>query len=134
MSACADDVKKWAKTKGYKKPFLCHINLAAGHSSTKEKGGIVKYIRKKIAQSLEIDQNSSLVELEKQFKKKGMILILDEIDMLFKQQRGIGETFLNSLIGLAEDKDLCFSMIGISNCINDKDAACIREIGHVSML
>ena len=89
---------------------------------------------KKIATSIEVDKQAKLSVFEKKFKKQVLVLILDEVDMLFKEHGGIGETWFRTLVEWAEDKELKFSMIGISNCVNDDNAIRVREIGHVSCL
>ena len=75
---------------------------------------------------------TKLSVFEKKLKKQVLVLILDEVDMLFKEHGGMGETWFRTLIEWAESKVLRFSMIGISNCVNDDNAVRIREIGHVS--
>ena len=92
----------------------------------------MKAMLKKIASALEISKDSALPVFEKQFKKKELILVLDEVDMLFKHHGGIGETWFKTLVEWAEDKEMCFSMIGISYCVNDVNATRVRELGHVS--
>jgi Cdc6-like AAA superfamily ATPase len=89
---------------------------------------------KKIAKGLNIANDEPLGKFEKLMMKKVVVLIVDEIDMLFKQHGGIGETWFKTLISWAEDKEMRFSMIGISNCVNDIDSARVRELGHVSAL
>jgi hypothetical protein len=54
--------------------------------------------------------------------------------MLFKQHGGIGETWFKTLVSWAEDREMRFSMIGISNCVNDVDSSRVRELGHVSAI
>merc|ERR1712194_921507 len=90
----------------------------------------MKGMPKEIAGALEIDKDSKLNTFEQKFKKKVLVLVLDEIDMLFKSHGGIAETWFKTLVAWAEDKTMCFSMIGISNCVNDNNATRIRELGH----
>jgi len=130
VTSCSDEMTKWAKCNGYDKPRFCFINMAATSSTCK--GGIMRATLKKIAKSLEIDGASTLLAFEKQFKNKAVVLVLDEIDMMFKQLGGIAETWFQTLVDWAEDKQMRFSMIGISNCVNDINATRIRELGHVS--
>ena len=96
--------------------------------------GLMKVMLKKIAKALGIDPSSDISTIENRLKEKVLILVLDEIDMLFKSHGGIGETWFKTLIGWAEDKELRFSMIGISNCVHDEYADRVRELGHVSLV
>merc|ERR1719356_92721 len=98
--------------------------------SSMSKDGIMRKMLKKMAGVLEINKDSSLNTFEKQFKKKCFILILDEVDMLFKSYGGTGGTWFKTLVEWSEDKCLRFSMIGISNCVNDENANLIRELAH----
>ena len=135
MTSCAYDMKKWAKHNGYDKPKFCVINMASSQTSASNcKDGIMRTMLKKIATSIEVDKQAKLSVFEKKFKKQVLVLILDEVDMLFKEHGGIGETWFRTLVEWAEDKELKFSMIGISNCVNDGNAIRVREIGHVSSL
>ena len=92
----------------------------------------MRVILKKIASAIDIDKAAELQAFEKQFKKKVLVLVLDGIHMPFKHYRGIGETWFRTLVNWSEDKEMRFSMIGISNCVNDVHANRIRELGHVS--
>ena len=89
---------------------------------------------KKMAKELGVDAESAkLSTYEEQLEKKVLVLILDEIDMLFKTHGNIGEAWFRQLVEWAENKELRFSMIGISNCVNDANATRVRELGHVSI-
>ena len=116
-------MKKWAKHNGYDKPKFCVINMASSQTSASNcKDGIMRTMLKKIATSIEVDKQAKLSVFEKKFKKQVLVLILDEVDMLFKEHGGMGETWFRTLIEWAESKVLRFSMIGISNCVNDDNA------------
>ena len=128
VKSCANEMKKWAKRNGYDKPRFCEINMAKIVTAA----GLMRAMLKKIATVVEIDKEAPLSTFEKQFKKTTVVLILDEVDMLFKQHAGIGETWFKTLVDWAENKELRFSMIGISNCVNDVNSERIRELGHVS--
>mmetsp|Transcript_11814 Transcript_11814/g.25906 ORF Transcript_11814/g.25906 Transcript_11814/m.25906 type:complete len:893 (-) Transcript_11814:67-2745(-) len=127
--SCADEMKKWAKRNGYKKTCFCHINMERSQTLFSE-GGIMRAMLMKIATAIEIDVQAQLSTFEKQFKKKTVVLVLDQIDMLFKKHGGIGETWFRTLIEWAEDRKMRFSMIGISNCVDDANATRVREIGN----
>lgn len=86
----------------------------------------------KISKELKIDKEADLRTFEAKFKKEVLVLVLDEIDMLFKNHEGKGEDWFKELVRWAEDKELKFSMIGISNCVNDDSANRVRDFGHVS--
>jgi len=90
----------------------------------------MKAMLNRIASALKINKDSALSTVEKEFKKKVMVLIIEEIDMIFKQQGGINETWFKTLVRWAEDNEMRFSMIGISNCVNDANATSVRELGH----
>ncbi len=133
VTSCADEMKKWAKHSGYDKPSFCFINMASSHTVPNDKGGITRALLKKLASVIQIDNDADISVFEKFFKKRVVVMVLDEIDMLFKQHGGIGETCLRTLIGWAESAELKFSLIGISNCVNDSNATRVRELGHVSL-
>lgn len=90
----------------------------------------MKQMLKSMAKKLQTDNNSELAVFKRKISKKGMILVVDEIDMLFKNQGGSGEEWFSTLIEWCEDKDLPFSMIGISNSVNDVNATKIRDLAH----
>ena len=127
-------MKKWAKKNGYDKPRFCLINMAASQVSSKSKDGVMRAMLKKIATAIEVDKEAEMSVFEKQFKKKVLVLVLDEVDMLFKEHGGVGEQFFRTLMGWAENQELRFSMIGISNCVNDTYSQRVRELAHVSAL
>lgn len=133
VNACANDMKKWAKKNNYNMPHFCFFNMASVHTALNEKDGVMKLMLRKFAKELEIDKNSELKAYESRLKKKVLVLVLDEIDMFFKKRDGNGEAWFRTLTSWAEDKQLCFSMIGISNSVNDTYSTRIREIGHVSL-
>lgn len=127
MTSCAGDMKKWAKRNGYDKPKFCFINMASSQTSASNcKNGIMRTMLKKIATSIEVDKQAKLSVFEKKFKKQVLILILDEVDMLFKEH---GETWFRTLVEWAKNDEMRFIMIGISNCVNDDNAIRIRDIG-----
>jgi Cdc6-like AAA superfamily ATPase len=125
---------KWAKNNNYEKPIICSVNMAASQSSSNVKGGIMRAMLKKISKGLNIENDEPLAKFEKLMMKRVVVLVVDEIDMLFKQHGGIGETWFKTLVSWAEDKEMRFSLIGISNCVNDNDSARVRELGHVRAL
>ena len=92
----------------------------------------MRAVLKKIAVDIGIDKDSEVSVFEKVFKKRVVVVTLDEIDMLFKRHGGVGETCFRTLIDWAECKEMKFSLIGISNCVNDANATRVRELGHVS--
>ncbi len=123
---------KWAKKNGHDKPVFCFINMAAAHSSLGNKGNLMRSTLSKITRALGMEEGSKLNHIEKVLRKKVLILIIDEVDMLFTNHGGVGETWFKSLISICEDDEVCLSMIGISNSINDASAARIRNLANVS--
>jgi len=134
VASCAEEMTKWAKTNGCEKPLFCSVNMAASQTSSNSKSGIMRTMLKKIATGLSIANDDPLQKFEKLMMKRVVVLIVDEIDMLFKQHGGIGETWFKTLVSWAEDKEMRFSMIGISNCVNDVNSSRVRELGHVSAI
>jgi len=125
VAACLQHLANWAKESGFAKPRSCHINVASMSN-----GAIQTEMLKIMSKKLEIDKSSSPDVFVKHFQKKGMVLVVDEIDMLFKSHGSSGEEWFSTLIGWCEDKELPFSMIGISNSVNDRNATKIRELGN----
>ncbi len=121
----------WAKDSGYERPRYCLINMASSETIS-SKGGIMRATLRELAPASGVSKDASPSAFKKQFTKRVVILILDEIDMLFKEHGGAGETWFRTLVEWAEDRELRFSMIGISNCVNDVNSARVRDIGHVS--
>ena len=101
------------------------------YASKNRKGGIGRAMLEKLAKAVGT-KDATLATFEKHFKRNVVILILDEIDMLFDCPGG-ADCF-QRLVAYAEMKNSCFSMIGISNSVNDEHARRIRRIGHVSVL
>ena len=128
VTASSQHLAKWAKDSGFAKPCYCHINMASHAAMSID--AIKKEMFKSMAKKLEIEKNSSPTVFLNQFRKKGMILVVDEIDMLFKNQGGSAEEWFSTLIEWCEDKELPFSMIGISNSVNDINATTIRELSN----
>ena len=124
-------MKMWAEQNGRGYPCFCYINVASVRTSSNNKDGKKGSISKKMAVALKIDENSKLRDIKNQLKKRVMVLVLDELDMLF-EKGCLGKKMFAHLITWANRNDLCFSMIGISNCVNDEDAKWIREEGRVS--
>ena len=93
----------------------------------------MKALLKKIGTSLGVGKLEDVSVLEKHFKKRVVVLVLDEIDMLFKQHGVVGGECFKTLVFWAESKELKISLIGISNCVNDDNATRVRELGHVSL-
>ncbi|KAL7553128.1 hypothetical protein ACHAWF_016382 [Thalassiosira exigua] len=127
VKLCKAEMMSWARRSGYGKPHFCILNMASFKAG---KDGLLKAMLSKLAVALEIAKDSKLRTFENNFKKKVLVLILDEIDMLFNQHKGIGETWFKTLVSWAEDKEMRFSMIGISNCVTDRNANIVRELGH----
>ena len=100
--------------------------------SASSKDGIMKAMLTYVAKKLGIEEDPSIHALQKQAKKTSIILIIDEIDMLIKKQGSDGERFFRELVQLANNEHLNFSLIGISNSVNDDSASRIREIASVS--
>ena len=95
--------------------------------------GIKNGMLRSIAGALKIDrQEKRLSVFKRELKKKTLVLVLDEIDMLFKTNKKQAATWFKTLVEWAEDKTMRFSMIGISNSVNDTEAHLIRKLGHVS--
>mmetsp|Transcript_6131 Transcript_6131/g.12636 ORF Transcript_6131/g.12636 Transcript_6131/m.12636 type:complete len:1844 (-) Transcript_6131:84-5615(-) len=130
VEACAKNMTKWAKKNGRDKPLFCFINMAAGHSSLGSKGNLMRTTLSKIAKALDMEEGSKLNNVEKALRKKALVLVVDEVDMLFTSHGGVGETWFKSLISICEDDDVHLSMIGISNSINDASAARIRNLAN----
>lgn len=103
--------------------------MAATQSNNFKGGGIMRTMLKKVAIGLQIASDEPLEKFEQLMRKKVVVLIVDEIDMLFKQHGGVGETVFKMLISWAEDKEMRFSLIGISNCVNDTNSTRVRELG-----
>lgn len=130
VASCADEMTKWARRNGYEKPLICSVNMAATQSNNFKGGGIMRTMLKKVAIGLQIASDEPLEKFEQLMRKKVVVLIVDEIDMLFKQHGGVGETVFKMLISWAEDKEMRFSLIGISNCVNDTNSTRVRELGN----
>ena len=133
MASCADEMMRWARKSGYDKPVFCFINMASVPTSSSCKGDIMKAILDKIGTSLGIGRGQDVAVLKKHFKKRVVVLILDEIDMLFKQHGVVGGECFKTLVYWAESRELKLSLIGISNSVNDDNATRVRELGNVSL-
>ena len=134
MASCKKAIKKFAKENGFKQPLFCHLNMAKSHCKDGIEG-IKNGMLRSIASALKIDQQEKRLSVfEQEFKKKTLVLVLDEIDMLFKTNKEKAATWFKTLVDWAEDKTMRFSMIGISNTnrVNDTEVDFIRELGHVS--
>ncbi|KAL7533701.1 hypothetical protein ACHAXR_008504, partial [Thalassiosira sp. AJA248-18] len=93
---------------------------------------IKKMMLKEMATTLNIDKDGELSTVEKQLKKKVMVLILDEIDMFFVKNSKGAKTWFKTLVKWAKNNDYHFSLIGISNSVNDDRVSQIRKLGHNS--
>lgn len=125
----------WANSEGHNQPLLYAVNMASLSTSGQAKDGIMKALLKKLgSQRGSKKEDHNIDTLRKWARKDAIILIIDEIDMLIKARDSDGEIFLRELVGLARDEDLKFSLIGISNSVNDKSSARIKQMGVVSLL
>ena len=132
VQQCTEDTKSWAKAEGYSVPLISSVNMSSLFASASAKDGIMKEMLKKSAKHLGIHNEPSIHSLEKQARKNVIILVIDEIDMLIKRQISDGERFFCELIRLTKEENLSFSLIGISNSVNDEYSERIKEIGAVS--
>ncbi|EJK70792.1 hypothetical protein THAOC_07822 [Thalassiosira oceanica] len=96
---------------------------------TSSGNGLKETMLNKIVASLEIDQKANQKMVEKQLHRKTLILVLDEIDMMFKKSHD-AQSWFSTLISWADDKKMRFSMIGISNCVNYDNANLVRKLAH----
>lgn len=131
VTGCVTEAKKWAGENNYDTPHMCFVNVGSVLASS-GKDGLKEAMLNKIVASLEIANKSSQQMVEKQLQRKTLILVLDEIDMMFKKSGGIAQSWFRTLISWADDKKMRFSMIGISNCVNDENAHLVRDLANVS--
>ncbi|EJK76324.1 hypothetical protein THAOC_01919, partial [Thalassiosira oceanica] len=129
VTGCVTEAKKWAGDNNYDTPHICFVNV--GSLMTSSGNGLHEAMLNKIVASLEIDQKANQKMVEKQLHRKTLILVLDEIDMMFKKSHG-ARSWFSTLISWADDKKMRFSMIGISNCVNDDNANLVRELAGLS--
>ena len=96
-------------------------------------GGLEEAMLNKISVSL-IDRKSNQKAVKRMLHSKPLILVLDEIDMMFNKNShgGIAETWFQTLISWTQNKKMRFSMIGISNSVNDENAHLVRKLASVS--
>lgn len=109
--------------------YYCFVNI--GTLTSSGKGGIKEAMLNKIVASLNMNCKVEEEAVKKTLHRKTLILVLDEIDMMLKKTHG-GQSWFKTLISWAESKELRFSMIGISNSVNDENAQIVREFGNVS--
>ena len=128
VASCAGEAKRWAKQNEYETPNICTMNMAKPSG----KGGIMRTMLNQMARPLGLKHGASPTDVERKMKKKVLVLVLDEIDMLFRNHGNVAQQWFTTLIDWAEDRELRFSMIGISNSVNDTNSTKIRELGHVS--
>lgn len=113
-------------------PRIGLVNIASLSASASEKYGIQKAMLKHVAKKLGIEKDPSIDALQKTARKNAIILVIDEVDMLIQKKDSDGERFFRELVKLANSEQLNFSMIGLSNSVNDESSARIREIANVS--
>lgn len=131
---CAEMVTKWANINFHQEPVFCHISMATRHSILDHKSHLVRSIRRTIALALEIDENSRLFAIEKELEKQALILVIDEVDILFEEYGGIGETLFNNLVNMAAADHPRFTLIAISKSKNDDQCSSpLRDHHHVSI-
>mmetsp|Transcript_30959 Transcript_30959/g.61708 ORF Transcript_30959/g.61708 Transcript_30959/m.61708 type:complete len:1422 (-) Transcript_30959:375-4640(-) len=135
VQLCAEVVTKWANINFHQEPVFCHISMATRHSILDHKSHLVRSIRRTIALALEIDENSRLFAIEKELEKQALVLVIDEVDVLFEEYGGIGETLFNNLVNMAEADHPRFTLIAISKSKND-DQCCspLRDHHHAHKL
>jgi Cdc6-like AAA superfamily ATPase len=104
------------------------MSYVSASASTKD--GMMKVMLKHAAKKFGLEK-PSIESLEKQAKKNVLILIIDEVDVLVKNSDG--ERFFHELVRLANEEHLRFSLIGISNSVNDEFSVRIKEIAAVSI-
>jgi len=107
--------------------------MASLFASSNAKDGIMKGMLRQVSKRIGIEKDPSIRSLEKKAQKNVIIFIIDEIDMLIKKRNSDGESFLFELVRLANDEHLQFSLIGISNSVNDVYSARIKDVGAVSI-
>ena len=85
--------------------------------------------RENMANKLGIKQKSSIA---KTLKNKGLVLVVDEIDGMLRSSEM--KKLLEKLLEYANDEDMRFALIGISNSLMDEKYTAVREAGNVSLL
>lgn len=86
-------------------------------------------VRNEIASSV---QCRNVKHIPGRLKKVGLVLIVDEIDFMLGSQEG--KKLLTNLLESANNQDLRFALIGISNAQMDEKYAEMQEIGTVRRL
>ncbi|EED91400.1 predicted protein [Thalassiosira pseudonana CCMP1335] len=127
---CAKNVSSTVKHKFN----CCFVNMASIHASMKYGTKVINLIIRKIAKELEIKELPCLESIEEVIKKKALVLVLDEIDLIFKKRGGNAKSWYQPLFALAKDNATRFGIIGISNSVNDTYATRIRDIGKPQVI
>ena len=91
--SCTNDTKKWATNHGFSEPRFCYINMATSQCTS----DLMKEMKREIAAALDIDKQSKKLRVfEREFKTKVLVLVLDEIDILFKIYGGVGKKLVQN--------------------------------------
>jgi Cdc6-like AAA superfamily ATPase len=101
---------------------FCHKNINNLSSPATLLGGM--------ANAVGVNSNSSAT-LCRRLRSQGLILVVDEMDLMVVKSAE-WKTLLETLLGWANDPDVLFTLVGISNSLMDEKFVQIQELGKVS--
>jgi hypothetical protein len=142
VTHCKQQMLAWAQDNleaGQEMPVFCHMHGTSFQHHCQSKSAAMKALRAGLSKEIgkAFDEDRMLTRRRSNEKKTGVILIIDEIDYLVAERLAgdrllSSEDFLQTVLKWANDDQMAFALIGISNSVANARAHRLRKLGQVS--
>jgi Cdc6-like AAA superfamily ATPase len=142
VTDCKRQMIAWAKDNleaWQEMPVFCHIHGSSFQHHCTSKSAAMKALRAGISNEIgkAFDEDRMLKRSKSDEKKTAVILIIDEIDFLVSEwlvgdRLVSSEDFLQTVLKWANDDQMAFALIGISNSVANARGRRLHELGQVS--
>jgi hypothetical protein len=143
VTDCKRQMIAWAKDNleaWQEMPVFCHIRGSSFQHHCTSKSAAMKALRAGVSNEIgkAFNEDRMLKQSKSDKKKTTVILIIDEIDFLISERlvddhRLVSsEDFLQTVLQWANDDQMAFALIGISNSVANARGRRLHELGQVS--
>jgi hypothetical protein len=142
VTNCKRQMIAWAKDNleaWQEMPVFCHFHGSSFQQHCTSKSAAMKALRAGISIAIgkAFNEDRMLKRSKSDEKKTAVILIIDEIDFLVSERLAddrlvSSEDFLQTVLKWANDDQMAFALIGISNSVANARGRRLHELGQVS--
>ena len=142
VTDCERQMIAWAKDNleaWQEMPVFCHIHGSSFQHHCTSKSAAMKALRAGISNEIgkAFNEDRMLKRSKSDEKKTAVILIIDEIDFLVSEwlvgdRLVSSEDFLQTVLKWANDDQMAFALIGISNSVANARGRRLHKLGQVS--